>query len=467
MSTSKKNIVFDLKKNFQNKNSLIDKLKDLINSNVSNNEKLKDFKSIREKWIKIGKVQSHLSFGLNNSYKHHIKLFYDYLYLDKNIKEKDQENNKKMKQIILEEANKVKVYGDKLKSYRELLLLVKKWNYLTGPVKGNEEKKMNDKFDSIIQVIKDNKKDYLKNRDKHDEKNIEIKKDLVDNFKTLMSEKVENKNQWIKKINQIENIKNKFIGMGPIKSSQNNEVWKEFKSINKKFIKEKNLFFKNLKKTYSDNIKKQLNLIDECRKLNELKKIKISDLQDLKNRFKEIKNVPYKKNKENWDFFLDEYNRCFIKISKLKNEKSEKGKKFLNQKNKLTEDLKNNFSIENISNTIVEWAKIDKKNSLHDLSGLINLIKMESKNLRLNKNEIEFQILQVKSNLIDDNEKKTEKIKLRKKIEDLSKQISQLENNLNFFKKGSDNKVIDGVYSDIEKLKIQLQKNEKKYTLIK
>jgi len=467
MSSSKKNIVFDLKKNFQEKNSLINKLKDLINSDISNIDKLKDFKLIREEWIKIGKVQSHLSFGLNNSYKHHIKLFYDYLYLDKNIKEKDQENNKKMKLIILEEANKLKAYGDKLKSYRELLLLIKKWNYLTGPVKGEEEKKMNDKFDSIIQVIKDNKKDYLKNRDKHDEKNIELKKDLVDNFKKLMSEKVENKNLWIKKINQIEKIKNKFIGMGPIKSSQNNEIWKEFKSINREFIKEKNLFFKNLKKTYSNNIKKQLNLIEECRKLNELNKIKISDLQDLKNRFKEIKNVPYKKNKENWGLFLDEYNRCFIKIDKLKNKKNEKEKKFLNQKNKLTEDLKNNFSIENISNTIVEWAKIDKKNSLQDLSGLINLIKMESKNLGLNKNEIEFQVLQVKSNLIDDNEKKTEKIKLRKKIEDLSKQISQLENNLNFFKKGSDNKVIDGVYSDIEKLKIQLQKNEKKYTLIK
>ena len=67
MSNSKKNIVFDLKKNFQEKNSLINRLKDLINSELSNVDKLKDFKSIREKWIKIGKVQSHLSFGLNKS----------------------------------------------------------------------------------------------------------------------------------------------------------------------------------------------------------------------------------------------------------------------------------------------------------------------------------------------------------------------------------------------------------------
>jgi len=129
--------------------------------------------------------------------------------------------------------------------------------------------------------------------------------------------------------------------------------------------------------------------------------------------------------------------------------------------------LKNNFSIEKISTTIDEWAKIQKKNSSKDLLDLIKLLNKEFKNLGLTKNEIESHVLKVKTKLMDDNEKNTEKIKLRKKIQDLSKQISQLENNLNFFKKGSDNKVLDGVYSDIEKLKIQLQKNEKKYTLIK
>ena len=100
----------------------------------------------------------------------------------------------------------------------------------------------------------------------------------------------------IKKINQIEKIKDEFIGMGPIKSSENNEIWKEFKSINKEFIKEKNLFFKNLKKTYSENIKKQITIIEECKKLSESEKIKISELQDLKRL--EIKNVPFKRNKD-------------------------------------------------------------------------------------------------------------------------------------------------------------------------
>ena len=101
------------------------------------------------------------------------------------------------------------------------------------------------------------------------------------------------------------------------------------------------------------------------------------------------------------------------------------------------------------------------------MTGLISLVTKQLKLIGLTKNEIEANILKIKSKLIDDSEKRSEKIRLRKKIEDLTKQISQLENNLNFIKTGSDNKVLDGVYNDIEKLKNQLNKNEKKYILIK
>ena len=467
MSSSKKNIVIDLKNNYKEKNVLIENLKELIQSSVSNAEKIKSFSSIREKWIKIGKVPTHLSFGLNNSYKHHVKIFYDFLYLDKKIKKKDQDNNKKLMISLLNDAKRVKSYGDKLKSYRDLLILIKKWNFLTGPVKAVDEKKLNEEFDSIIQTIKNEKKDYLKNRDAHDEKNIQIKKELLENFKKLMNEDGNEKNEWIKKISEIEKIKNDFIGIGPIKSKLNNDLWKEFKILNLDFIKQKNLFFKNLKKTYSENIKLQLELIQQCKILKEKEKINISDLQNLKNDFKKIKNVPFKRNKENWNNFLNEYNQCFSKIDKVNEEKNKVEKEKINVKKNLVEQLKNDFSVEKISQVTQQWEKIGKTSKSNELSSLISIVKKESKKIGLSDKELEAHIIKIKSKLMNDGEKNNEKVKLRKKIDDLNKQISQLENNLNFIKKGSDSKVLDGVYSDIEKLKSQLQKNEKKYTLIK
>lgn len=38
------------------------------------------------------------------------------------------------------------------------------------------------------------------------------------------------------------------MNIGPIKGNENNEIWKSYKNINRDFSKEKNLFFKNLKK---------------------------------------------------------------------------------------------------------------------------------------------------------------------------------------------------------------------------
>ena len=467
MSSYKKNIVVDFKKNFEEKTRLIEKLKELIDSNISNFEKIKKFKKLREKWVNIGKVQSHLSFGLNNSYKHHVKLFYDFIYLDKKIKEIDQENNKKLKLEFLIEAEKIQSFGDKLKSYRDLLVIIKKWNYLTGPIKNEDELKFNTKFDLIIQGVKKSKKEYLKNRLEYDEKNIEVKKDLVNKMKKLMDVNVNEKNQWLKKISEIEMLKNKFIGMGPIKSSLNNELWKEFKLINKQFINEKNTFFKNLKRIYSENISKQLKLIEDCKVLKEKDIINTSDLQNLKIDFKKIKNVPYKRNQENWNNFLNEINLCFEKKNKIKGKKNKEYIEINNNKNILINDLKMNFSIEKIDETINQWKLTGNSKNHNEYNLLLKTIQDELKNMELSKNEIESHILKVRSNLMNSNDRNFEKIKLRKKIEETNKQISQLENNLNFITKGSESKVLEGVHSEIKKLKNQLEKNRKRYILFK
>ena len=187
----------------------------------------------------------------------------------------------------------------------------------------------------------------------------------------------------------------------------------------------------------------------------------------MKNDFKKIKNVPFKRNKENWNNFLNQYNLCFSKIDKVNEEKNKVEKEKSNLRKNLVQELKNNFSVEKISQVTRELDKISKTSKSNELSSLISIIEKESRKIGLSDKEIESHIIKIKSKLMNDGEKNNEKFKLRKRIDDLHKQISQLENNLNFIKKGSDSKVLDGVYSDIEKLKSQLQKNEKKYTLIK
>lgn len=455
----------DLKKNHELKINLIKEIKSLLDSSSDNDTKYGNFLELRKKWINIGKVPGHLAFGLNNSYSHQVKVFYDYLYLDKKFKNKDQANNKKIKEQLILDASKIEKFADKLKAYRELLFLIRKWNYQVGPVKSDDEKKLELKFDTIIKNIKNQKKYYLNNRDKFDKENLENKKKLIKRFRDYLENLPNEKNKWIKMVDEISKIKDEFINIGPIKLSENDKIWGEFKSLNRKFIKEKNLYFKKLKKNYSFNIEKQLKIINKLKSyINENDKINKKIITEIRNDFKTIKDVPFKKNKENWLIFNEIYNSCINKVNSSKFKDLEIQRDIIKKQKELKEELLLNFDVEKIDSTLDKWLNLGKTKSIKETNELIAGIEEKIKSIGLkNRDNI---ILEIKSKILDENIINSEKIKLKKKIEDYEKQISQLENNLNFIKGNSESGILSNVHSNIENYKSQIKKLQKNLKLI-
>ena len=463
MKRSKQNS--DLKKNHELKINLIKEIKSLLDSSSDNDTKYGNFLELRKKWINIGKVPGHLAFGLNNSYSHQVKVFYDYLYLDKKFKNKDQANNKKIKEQLILDASKTEKFADKLKAYRELLFIIRKWNYQVGPVKSDDEKKLELKFDTIIKNIKNQKKYYLNNRDKFDKENLENKKKLIKRFRDYLENLPNEKNKWIKMVDEISKIKDAFINIGPIKLSENDKIWGEFKALNRKFIKEKNLYFKKLKKNYSFNIEKQLKIINKLKSyINENDKINKKIITEIRNDFKTIKDVPFKKNKENWLIFNEIYNSCINKVNSSKFKDLEIQRDIIKKQKELKEELLLNFDVEKIDSTLDKWLNLGKTKSIKETNELIAGIEEKIKSIGLkNRDNI---ILEIKSKILDENIINSEKIKLKKKIEDYEKQISQLENNLNFIKGNSESGILSNVHSNIENYKSQIKKLQKNLKLI-
>ena len=463
MKSNNQNIEF--KRNFELKTKLIEELKNLLNSNIDSKSKFEKFIKLKNNWLKIGKVPNHLVFGINNSYNHQVKVFYDYLYLDNEFKDKNLEENKKIRENIIEDALKIEKIADKLKSYRELLILIRKWNYLVGPVKAEDEDKLNLRFDSIIKNIKTNKKEYLIDREKFDKENLDTKKNILDELKELLDHLPNNKNEWIKLINIFNKLKDNFINIGPLKLKENDQLWKDFKNLNRNFIKEKNLFFRTLKKDYTLNINKQIKIINELNSYNKTKEpLDKKILIEIRNKFKSINNVPFKKNQMNWNTFNNLYQKSFEKIDSSKsNEKKLKNEITIKQK-KLIDELFVDFKLENLNTTIEKWVKIGDSNSQTES---IRLIKnLEQKLKELSVKDAEKIVLNVKAKIFSEKNIDSEKIKLRKKIEDFEKKISQLENNLNFIKGDSNNEILSNVHSDINNYKNELKKLNKELKMI-
>ena len=433
--------------------------------NIDKKSKYEKFTKLKNTWLKIGKVPNHLVFGINNSYNHQVKVFYDYLYLDSEFKEKNQEENRKIREHIIEDALKIGKIADKLKSYRELLILIRKWNYLIGPVKAEDEDKLNLKFDSIITDIKKNKKEYLSDREKFDKENLDTKKNILNELKELLIHLPKTKNEWIKFINIFTKAKENFINIGPLKLKENDQLWKDFKDLNRKFIYEKNLFFKTLKKDYTLNINKQIKIINELNSYSKTKEpLDKKILIEIRNKFKSINNVPFKKNQKNWNSFNNLYQKCLEKINSSKSNENKLKTEISIKQKKLIDELFVDFNLEKLNIIIEKWIKIGDSNSQTES---IRLIKnLEQKLKELNVNDTEKIVLNVKAKIFSEKNINSEKIKLRNKIEDFEKKISQLENNLNFIKGDSNNEILSNVHSDINNYKNELKKLKKDFKII-
>ena len=125
MKLSQKN----LDDNLVEKKLLIEKLKELLNTDGSINDKYNKFKKIQNSWFKIGNVPRSQDLIIWNNFQHHIKNFYDYLYLNRKFKEIDIKHNEEQKEIIITQAKELIKSKDIVRSYKYYERLNKKWKY--------------------------------------------------------------------------------------------------------------------------------------------------------------------------------------------------------------------------------------------------------------------------------------------------------------------------------------------------
>ena len=129
-------------------------------------------------------------------------------------------------------------------------------------------------------------------------------------------------------------------------------------------------------------------------------------------------------------------------------------------------EIKQNFSKQDIEDEIQKLSKIDVSIPIKQLNELSVFLSKKFKDVGHDQSDIETNILKIKSSLMSDKEKSLAKMKIKKKIDEIKKQIGQLENNLTFIKsEKSDNSIFDSVHNQIEEFNKDLILQKKKLSL--
>ncbi len=477
------NLKRDLQENLKRRLELIDELKGLLNVDENINSTYNHFKSIQERWRNAGPIPRDKYNTVWNTYHHHTENFYDFLHLNREFRDLDFKHNLEQKLKIIERATELAQETDVNRAFRELQLLHKMWKEDLGPVGKEYREPIWEKFSALTKQIHENRQKYFKELDKVYEVNLENKREIIQKIIEVGSGHPNNHSGWQQKIKEIEALREEFFKAGKVPSNVNEQTWSEFKNAVRDFNRNKNAFYKGLKREQFDNLNKKMELIKiaEDNKDSDDFSVTTPLMKKIQADWKKIGHVPRKDSDRIWKRFKDACNSYFDRLHAERNEANKEELASLEKKQAQIETLKgltlsgdSEVDLKTIKENIAVWKTLGrvpyKKKNIESeynkvLDDLFKQLNLSRKETELIKYENKLNTL---SNQTDDRALRNEQNFIRKKIDEVNSEIRQLENNLQFFKNAKDdNPLVQEVQKNIQKHRETLEVWKAKLVKIK
>ena len=471
----------DLNKNLDKRLEIIEELKGLLGIEENINTTYKHFKELQDKWRTAGPIPRDKYNTVWNTYHHHVENFYDFLHLNRDFRDLDFKHNLEQKLKIIDRAEELTLETDSSRAFRELQMLHKMWKEELGPVAREFREDIWNRFSEATKKIHDLRQSYYDDLEKSFEKNLEVKQEIIEKLKAIADGDHKSHGQWQNKIKDIEALRQSFFEAGKVPRDKNEETWSSFKQAVRQFNRNKNAYYKTLKKEQYENLEKKKELIQiaDDNKDNEDFKATTPLMKKIQNDWKKVGHVPRKDSDKVWKQFKAACNHYFDRMHKANNQENEEETKAFDQKKELLDSLKNlemegdkKTDLPKIKSAIEKWKEIGKVpfnkrfiegkfNKL--LDQLFSKLDVDHTKAEMMKYENKIQSL---NDADDDKKLRNEHYFLSKKVEETKADIRQLENNLQFFSNvDDDNPLVKDVHKNIadykEQLKIWKEKLEK------
>ncbi len=469
-----RNLEQQLKQNLENRLTLIEELKGLVNVEEDINTTYKNFKEIQEKWRNAGPIPRNNYNDVWRTYHHHVEIFYDFLHLNRELRDLDFKHNLEEKQKLIVRAEALQQEPDLGKAFRELQTLHKIWKEEIGPVAKEQREEIWERFSAATKAMHTRRQEHFAALEATYEQNLEKKDGIIAQIQEVADKVATNHKEIQAQIRQIEALRDDFFKAGKVPQKSNEATWSKFKEAVRAFNRGKNNFYKGLKKEQHENLEKKRKLLEIAKSLKDSEDHDMAtpEMKRIQSEWKKIGHVPRKYSDKIWNEFKEACNHYFNRLHAEKNAAHKEEFANFEAKNKCLERLKafklsgdKEKDLPKIKDFISEWKSIGHVpyNKRH-INGKFNkIIDAIFKKLDVSRQESELlkygdKIKQLAK--ADNNERaiSNERTYIKRKINDSKSEIRQLENNLQFFSHASeDNPLVQEVYKNIARHKDALE----------
>ena len=463
--------------NLEKRLSVIEQLKDLI-ENADTATMYKSFRELQDTWRTIGSVSKNHYNDTWKTFHHHVERFYDLLHLSNDFRDLDFKHNLEEKLKIIEKAERLAEQEDINLAFKELQDLHKIWKEDIGPVSQDMREEIWQNFSAATKKIHDKRHDHFRKMRSKYQEIIENKLEVVAKLNAYDTSNNKSHNDWQKSIKDVEQLRQEYFNLGKLPFSKSEDVWQKFKAATKKFNSSKNVFYKYEKSKQQENLKKKIELIELAESLKESEdwELATNTLKKIQTDWKSIGHVPRKFSDDIWKRFKTACNYYFDRYHQQKNSLDKEQQAIVDAKKTFLETVKElkEPTKEELLEVINTWRGLGRlpRNARHVEGKFNKLIDRALGGLSLGKNEIEMlKFTNLVDGLFADNDIRkldSEQMFVRKKIDEVVREIQQLENNLGFFSNAKDdNPLVLKVKNSVNAFKDDLIILNKKLSYLK
>ena len=469
------------KENLEIRLALIEQLKHLID-NAEASTMYKNFRVLQDEWRSAGQIPHAKYNDVWRTYHHHVERFYDLLHLNNDLRDLDFKHNLEEKIKLVEKAETLAKDKDINHAFKELQILHRFWKEDVGPVAREFREDIWGKFSEATKKIHDKRHEFQDQLDVKLVDNIALKIAVIEKIKTIKIEDITSHKLWQDSIKILEAYRDEFFKVGRVPKSKNEEIWQLFKEATRNFNKAKNIFYKSIKLDQSDNLTKKMQLIEQAESLKESDDWNIATevYKKIQADWRKIGHVPRKDSDRIWKRFKDACNHYFDRLHEKQDGANKEQTEVYNKKKDFLDQFKEqvnqeeSLSLELLNAYIKDWKNIGAVPvKLRHIDSKFNkALDIAYKKLNIDKDEVAFLKFQNTVDVyVEQNDVRkidNEQLFVRRKIDELTREIKQLENNISFISNASeDNPLVKNVYKNIANYNKDLDVWKRKLSYIK
>ena len=298
------NLEAEKEANLKVKQSIIEELKELVNSDETLNHTFNKFRELQQRWKDTGIVPQQYVKDLWETYNLHVENFYSFIKINKELRDLDLKKNYEQKAALCEQAEALVLEPSVVEAFHKLQKLHDEWRE-TGPVANEYKEALWERFKAASSRINKQHQEHFETLKGEQVKNLELKTELCAATEELSSQPLTTRKEWNRASDRLLEIQKtwKTIGFAPKKD--NNRIYERFRTACDRFFEAKRQFYAGMKTEMEHNLQLKTEICEAAESLmnSEEWKKTTDELIALQARWKQIGAVSRRHSDAVWKRF--------------------------------------------------------------------------------------------------------------------------------------------------------------------